>query len=76
MRRLTLDVSGMKCEGCATNVGEALSAVEGVRRAEVSLEDGRAEVIGSDDLEVDALRAAVEECGYESSPAGLDEADG
>lgn len=76
MRRLTLDVSGMKCEGCATNVREALGAVAGVRRAEVSLEDCRAEVIGADDLEVDSLRAAVEERGYEASPAGPDEADG
>jgi copper chaperone CopZ len=67
MKKLALEVTGMKCEGCARAVDAALSRVEGVRRVDVSLADGRAEVVGDDALGDDALVAAVEEAGYGAS---------
>lgn len=70
MRKLTLEVTGMKCEGCAGAVDAALGRVEGVRRVDVSLEDGRADVVGDDALAADDLVAAVEAAGYDAAPAG------
>lgn len=68
MRKIVLEVTGMKCEGCATNVREALRSVDEVHRADVSLEEGRAEVIGEEGVAGDDLVAAVVGRGYGASP--------
>lgn len=65
----SLQVSGMKCEGCAKGVTSALEGVEGVRRAEVSLEGGRAEVDADPSVTLGALVAAVEDLGFGATPA-------
>ena len=70
MKKLTLDVTGMKCEGCANAVDAALGRVEGVRRVEVSLEEGRAEIVADDDLVPDELVTATEQAGYGASSVG------
>lgn len=68
MRRLTLEVSGMACDGCANHVRTALANVEGVRRAEVSLEGAMARVIADDEVEPPELVEAVEKAGYGATP--------
>lgn len=70
MKKLTLEVTGMKCEGCANAVDAALDRVDGVRRADVSLEGSRAELILDDEASEADLVAAVEEAGFGASPAG------
>lgn len=69
MKDVTLRVTGMHCQGCVGSVRAALEGVEGVRRAEVSLEEERATVLAEDGVEPDALAAAVESAGYEAAPA-------
>lgn len=64
----SLHVSGMKCEGCVKGVTSALEGVEGVRRAEVSLEEGRAEVTADSTVPLSALVAAVEDQGFGATP--------
>lgn len=64
MRKLTLEVTGMKCGGCANAVRSALDRVEGVRRVEVSLDDARAELVLEDGVWEEDLVAAVEGAGY------------
>ncbi|MGI9037703.1 MAG: heavy-metal-associated domain-containing protein [Gemmatimonadota bacterium] len=64
MKNLTLEIEGMKCEGCASRVRAALHPVPGVRRVDVSLEEARARVIGDNELDLDALMASVENAGY------------
>ena len=44
MRRLTLAIEGMMCDGCAGTVREALVQVEGVENVEVALEERRARI--------------------------------
>ena len=66
MKDLTLQIDGMKCEGCASRVHAALSGVAGVRRADVSLEESEARIVGDDTLEESELVAAVEGAGYEA----------
>jgi copper chaperone len=64
---IVLTIAGMTCENCVRHVKQALEAVPGVLRAEVNLTEGSAFVEGEPDVQ--ALIAAVEEEGYEASPA-------
>jgi copper chaperone CopZ len=63
---VTLSVSGMSCGGCEGAVRNALEAVAGVDRAEVTRDrGGEARVFGTADKE--ALLAAVRATGKEVS---------
>jgi copper chaperone CopZ len=68
MKQTNLEISGMKCEGCAKGVTSALEGVAGVQRAEVSLEEARAEVTADATVTPDALVAAVEDQGFGATP--------
>ncbi|MFP4607892.1 MAG: heavy-metal-associated domain-containing protein [Thiohalospira sp.] len=67
MAGTTLKVTGMTCGHCVNAVKEALEEVEGVESAEVSLEEGKAEVTGTADPS--ALLKAVAEEGYQAEVA-------
>ncbi len=67
MNKITLSIAGMSCQGCANTVKAALSAVEGVRRADVSLEQRRARLVVDNAGTVDALVAAAQRAGFEAS---------
>jgi copper chaperone len=60
-------VAGMHCGGCARSVTEEVSEVDGVTDVVVDLPTGKVTVISSKDLDVDDVRAAVEEAGYQLS---------
>ncbi|WP_138294291.1 MULTISPECIES: heavy metal translocating P-type ATPase [unclassified Clostridium] len=59
-----LKVAGMSCMHCSARVEKALNALEGVQ-AKVDLEKGEATVTLSGEVEDAALKAAVEDAGYE-----------
>ena len=61
--KTTVKIEGMMCMHCAKTVEKALGAVEGVTGVTVSLEEKQAVVEGNAAQE--ALKAAVEEAGYE-----------
>ena len=61
---IDLGVGGMTCDDCAVHVTSALSAVPGVRRAEVDLEHRSAVVEAAPDVASEALTAAVRAAGY------------
>ena len=67
MEKITLSIAGMSCQGCANTVKGALAGVEGVRRADVSLEQTQARLVLEDAGSVDALVSAVQEAGYQAS---------
>jgi len=69
MSDMRLDIEGMKCDGCATAVRQALEGVEGVERADVSLDEGTAVLVVAGSVSAGTLTAAVEEAGYSASPA-------
>ena len=60
-----LKVDGMMCNHCRAHVEKALSAVDGVSKVEVSLEDKQAEITIEKDVADDALKAAVKDAGYQ-----------
>jgi copper chaperone len=70
MRTVTLRIQGMSCAHCQQAVRQALTAVAGVERAEVSLAEGRAEVAYDPErATLEALLAAVRQEGYEATLA-------
>ena len=67
MKKITLSIAGMSCQGSANTVKGALAGVEGVRHADVSLEQKQARLVLENAGSVDALVSAVQEAGYEAS---------
>ena len=59
-----LNVEGMSCMHCVAHVKEALEKLEGVREADVKLEEKRAEVKMDKEVSDDALIKAVKGAGY------------
>lgn len=60
--RTTLDIAGMTCQHCVQAVFTALTPVEGIRSAEVSI--GRVVVEHDGRATEDALRDAIAVAGY------------
>jgi copper chaperone CopZ len=61
-----LKLAGLKNEGCALIVADALKAVKGVNTAEVSFEKAQASVTFDDGLvSLQRLKVAVEDAGYD-----------
>lgn len=64
----TFHVRGMTCGHCVKAVTQEVSAIPGVTDVAVELIEGGdspVTVIASADLDLDTLRAAVDEAGYE-----------
>ena len=58
-------VIGMTCGHCVASVTEELSELDGVSAVDVVLETGAVTVTSADPLDEAAVRAAVEEAGYQ-----------
>ena len=65
MSTTTFTVTGMTCGHCVRSVTEEVSEIPGVLDVRVELDTGRLTVTSSAPLEVDAVRGAVEEAGYQ-----------
>jgi copper chaperone len=68
MTTTTYLVSGMSCDHCVHAVDQEVSALAGVAQVDVELSaDGasRVTVTSSEPLDGDAVRAAIDEAGYE-----------
>jgi copper chaperone len=61
----TYTVVGMTCAHCVAAVTEEVSAVPGVTAVDVDLDSGGLTVTSDAPVDEGALRAAVEEAGYE-----------
>jgi copper chaperone len=65
MQTTTFAVTGMTCSHCVNAVGSEVGQLPGVTAVQVDLATGRLTVTSARDLDDDAVRAAVEEAGYE-----------
>ncbi|MGY1822112.1 heavy-metal-associated domain-containing protein [Geodermatophilus sp. SYSU D00079] len=65
MSTATYTVVGMTCGHCVSAVTEEVSAVPGVTAVDVDLATGGLTVSSTDPVDDGAVRAAVEEAGYE-----------
>ena len=66
MNEITYTVPGMSCDHCKHSVSSELSKVEGVESVDVDLTTKLVTVSGSE-LDDVALRAAIDEAGYEAA---------
>lgn len=69
MPTTTFNIEGMTCNNCVQHVQHALTSVPGVQKAEVSLTQKLATVQSEGPLDLNAAVKAVEEEGYQASPA-------
>ena len=65
MTTSTYTVAGMTCGHCVSAVTEEVTAVPGVTAVDVDLASGRLTVTSDTPVDDDAVRAAVDEAGYE-----------
>jgi len=61
----TYTVQGMTCAHCVSSVSAEVGALPGVRNIEVELATGAVTVTSEQPLDPGAVRAAVDEAGYQ-----------
>ncbi|MER7443598.1 heavy-metal-associated domain-containing protein [Micromonospora avicenniae] len=61
----TYQVQGMTCGHCVSAVSAEVGAVTGVSDVQVDLATGRVTVTSESPLDTNAVRAAVDEAGYD-----------
>lgn len=61
----TYQVSGMTCGHCASAVSGELTKLAGVRTVDVDVATGAVRVDSEAPLDIEAVRAAVDEAGYD-----------
>lgn len=69
MMEKKLNVEGMMCQHCVDHVTKALEGVDGVTKADVSLDEKSAVVHMDNDVDNDKLIQAVKDAGYDASVA-------
>ncbi|RKM60335.1 heavy metal translocating P-type ATPase [Butyrivibrio sp. CB08] len=62
---MKIKVNGMMCGHCEMHVKKALEAIEGIESATASHEENQVTIATSADVDEAAIKAAVEEAGYE-----------
>ncbi len=58
-------VTGMVCQHCVSAVTEEVWAIEGVTDVQIDLAAGRVRITSTGPLDRTAVRAAIDEAGYE-----------
>ena len=64
-RNMQIKVNGMMCEHCEAHVKKALEAIEGIDSAVASHEENLVTITNTKEIEEAAMKAAIEEAGYE-----------
>ncbi len=65
MTTATYTVKGMTCDHCVRAVTQEVSGISGVENVDVDLASGRVTVSSEAPVADDAIRAAVDEAGFE-----------
>ncbi|QGN45683.1 heavy-metal-associated domain-containing protein [Micromonospora sp. WMMD558] len=61
----TYQVQGMTCGHCVSSVSAEVSAIKGVGDVQVDLATGQVTVTSESPLDIETVRAAVDEAGYD-----------
>lgn len=64
MIKITLDIEGMACGMCEAHINDAVRQSFAVKKVTSSHSKGRTEIIASDMLDEERLRAVISACGY------------
>lgn len=65
MKKITLKIDGMHCDGCATRLENALKMKEHISKANVSFKDKKA-VIEYNEIDKKDIEKYIEEIGFHS----------
>lgn len=65
MQEKFVRVDGMSCNNCVKHVNEALSEIPGVESVEVSLEKAGATIRSTAEVDIEIIRGALDEAGYD-----------
>lgn len=66
MKKISLKIEGMHCEGCSKRLTKVLSNVEGVNFAEISLENKLAKIEYDENVaKLEDLEEAITDAGFE-----------
>ena len=65
-----ITVTGMSCEHCEKAVRSEISAIPGVSQVDVDVASGEIKILADPAPDMAALRAAVEEAGYQLTEPG------
>lgn len=66
MEKVTITVRGMSCNHCKAAVEQGLTKINGVSKAEVSLEDKNVTVTHDGSVALGQLKKAIDDLGYEA----------
>ena len=61
----TYTVTGMTCGHCVSSVTEEVQEISGVESVDVTLETGAVTITSAEPIDTAAVKAAVEEAGYQ-----------
>ena len=68
METITINVEGMSCGGCVKSVTNVLTALPGVAKAEVSLEDKQARVeYEAGRVSIEDMKRVIVDAGFEAA---------
>ena len=68
METITIKVEGMSCGGCVKSVTNVLTALPGVAKADVSLEDKQARVeYEAGRVSIDDMKRVIVDAGFETA---------
>ena len=65
MQEKFVRVEGMTCNNCVKHVSEALSEIDGVESVDVSLDKAGATIRSASDIDIEVIRTALDEAGYD-----------
>lgn len=65
MKKFKIEVSGMHCASCASNIERSLKKVRGVKNASVMLLLKKCMVECEDDVKEEELKQAIKRAGYQ-----------
>ena len=66
---ISIKIDGMHCDGCVRSIEKATQALAGVSNVAVNLENGELTADVAKPELIDALKGAIEDCGFDVTSA-------
>ena len=67
MKKISLKIEGMHCEGCSNRLTRVLKNLDGVNSANVSLENNEADIeYDENTLNTEEIKEAISDAGFEA----------
>lgn len=64
MKKVSIGIEGMSCNGCVNKVEESLKMLPGVKKVKVSLKDKNATLKIPEETSIDEVKSRIKDAGY------------